>query len=103
MIRRFDCPDCGKFLGRTDGSVLETMCKRCRRPVFGVPLDLQYAMECDQCGRRRYYEAPPTRPSVCVICGTDTLIPITAVQRPDEARQPEEVVGARQERSHIQA
>lgn len=98
-LQRFDCPDCGKFLGKTDGSVLEAMCKRCKRPVFGVPLEMQCALECSDCGRRRYYENPPVRPSVCVICGTETLHPITAVPRPTEALLTEMVSSGRQSHS----
>jgi transcription elongation factor Elf1 len=84
MLRRFDCPDCGKFLGRSDGSQLETNCVRCHRVVMATPLELQLTLECERCGRRHYYETPDQRPTYCVVCGLDSLSPVPTLQRPIE-------------------
>jgi len=94
-LQRFDCPDCGKFLGRTDGSVLETKCAKCMRVVEAVPLELQLTLECAVCGRRRSYEKPAARPCVCVACGSQSLRPVTPL-RPAEALQTEMVSSGRQ-------
>lgn len=88
MLRRFDCPDCGKFLGRSDGSKLETRCPRCQEIVTASPLELQLTLECKQCGRRHYYETPDQRPTYCVICGRSSLVPVPALKRPVEAHTP---------------
>lgn len=85
MMRRFDCPDCGKFLGRTDGTTLEAKCTRCRAVVTALPLDLQLALECARCSRRHHYENPASRPRYCVVCGAETLVPVL---RPAEAPTP---------------
>lgn len=86
MMRRFDCPDCGKFLGRSDGTVLETNCKRCGRIVNAKPLELQLTVECARCSRRHYYEVPAKRPKYCVVCGAESLQSVTL--RPTEAPTP---------------
>ena len=88
MLRRFECPHCGKMLGRTDGSTLETDCRRCRCIVIAVPLELQLTLECKQCGRRHYYETPDQRPTYCVVCGLGSLLPVPALERPAEVPTP---------------
>lgn len=87
-LRRFDCPKCGKFLGRSDGSRLETNCRSCREIVTAVPLELQLTLECMRCSRRHNYEMPSQRPSYCVVCGSESLQPVPALQRPVEAPIP---------------
>lgn len=98
MLRRFDCPDCGKFLGRTDGTSLETKCAKCMKIVEAVPLALQLTLECVVCGRRRSYERPAARPRVCVACGSQSLTPVEfpTPLRPAEALQTEMVSSGRQ-------
>jgi phage FluMu protein Com len=91
MLRRFDCPTCNKFLGRSDGSQLETKCARCAKVVLAKPLELQLAVECQRCGRRHHYETPQMRPTYCVACGLDSLTPITYGKRPQEVPTPAEI------------
>lgn len=95
MLQRFDCPDCGKFLAKTDGTVLEIRCSRCTKVVNAVPLAHQLTLECAVCGRRRSYERPATRPRVCVACGSQALQSVPQL-RPAEALQPETVSSGRQ-------
>lgn len=94
-LRRFDCPDCGKFLAKTDGTVLEIRCSRCTKVVNAVPLAHQLTLECAVCGRRRSYERPAVRPVVCVACGSHSLTPVQPL-RPAEALQTEQVSSGRQ-------
>lgn len=84
-LRRFDCPKCGKFLGRSDGTQIETKCRSCRKIVTAVPLELQLQLECTRCGRRCYYEKPAHRPTYCVVCGSDSL---QSIERPAEVPVP---------------
>lgn len=84
-LRRFDCPKCNKFLGRSDGTRLETKCRTCREIVTAIPLELQLTLECTRCGRRHYYETPTHRPTYCVVCGIDSL---QSIKRPVEVPVP---------------
>lgn len=97
-LQRFDCPDCGKFLARTNGTTLETKCIKCMKIVVGVPLGMHLTLECAVCGRRRSYEKPASRPRVCVACGGQSLTPIEVHTplRPAEALLTEMVSSGRQ-------
>ena len=88
MLRRFECPHCGKMLAESDGHVVKTNCRRCRQIVSGRALDLQMTLECKQCGRRHYYETPDQRPTYCVVCGLGSLLPVPALKRPTEVPTP---------------
>ena len=81
MLRRFECPTCRKFLGRSDGTVLETKCRRCESIVVGLPAPLQVTLECPRCGRRQYQEAGAVPAGYCVRCGAGTLRVVPALAR----------------------
>ena len=79
MLRRFECPTCRKFLGRSDGTVLETKCRRCECIVAGIAAALQITLECPRCGARQYQETAAVSSGYCVKCGCETLQPVPAL------------------------
>jgi phage FluMu protein Com len=81
---RFECPDCDKFLGLSDGTSLETKCQRCGKVVQAKRVESQVTLECERCGRRHRYETPDQKPTYCVQCGTHSLREVPALNKPIE-------------------